>query len=348
MLSTRLFVLLGLISFTVTSPALSAAPPRALSEGQLPGDWRLQPLKDLNGYFPFQPPKSREEWDQRSADVRRQLLVALGLWPMPTKTPPNAVIHGKLERDNYTVEKVYFESLPGFFVTGNLYRPKDQGGSSKNPGPGVLCPHGHWSQGRFYDCGEAKVRQEIAQGAERYEEGGRSALQARCVQLARMGCTVLHYDMIGYADSVQISFEVAHRFAKQRPEMNTLDSWGLFSPQAEANLQNVMGLQTYNSIRAFDFLASLPEVDPQRIAVTGASGGGTQTFILCAVDPRPARGGARRDGFHGHARGLHVRKRLSATNRHGKCGIRRFVWSQAARTDRRQRLDKRNGDQRLS
>ena len=72
MLSIRFVVLLGLISFTVPSPTLPAAPPHALSEGQLPDDWRLQPLKDLNGYFPFQPPKSRKEWDQRSADVRRR------------------------------------------------------------------------------------------------------------------------------------------------------------------------------------------------------------------------------------------------------------------------------------
>ncbi len=275
--------LLICVSF-VAAPAvpMRAEAPRALPQGQLPDDIRLQPPKDLDGYFPFTPAKSPVEWAKRAGRVRQQILVSLGLWPMPTKTPLTPVIHGRIERDDYTVEKVYFESIPGFFVTGNLYRPKNKSGRL----PGVLCPHGHWNEGRFMDQGVEVVRKEIAQDAERFEEGGRSVLQARCVQLARMGCVVFHYDMIGYADSTQIPMEIAHGFKTQRPEMNTTENWGLFSPQAEAHLQSVMGLQTWNSIRSLDFLLSLPDVDPGRIACTGASGGGTQTFILSAIDPR--------------------------------------------------------------
>ena len=275
--------LLGVIC-ALTPEVTFADAPRILSQGTQPDDIRLNPLKDLNGYFPFQPSSSAEAWNERAEKRRIAMRVALGLWPMPKKTPVNAVVHGKIEFDDYTIEKVYLESFPGFYVTGNLYRPTDGFGKR----PGVLCPHGHFRDGRFGDVGIDQVRREIVTGAERFEVGGRNSIQARCVQLARMGCVVFNYDMIGYADSVQISYELAHRFANQRPEMNSLNAWGLFSPQAESHLQSVLGLQCYNSIRALDWLETLPDVDPQRITVTGASGGGTQTFLLCAIDPRPA------------------------------------------------------------
>jgi dienelactone hydrolase len=255
-----------------------SGPPRALPPGQLPQDARLGKLRTLDDYFPFTRVDSAEAWAKRAEQVRRQAKVATGLWPMPTRTALEPVIHGKVDRDDYTVEKVYFQSIPGHFVTGSLYRPK--GRSDKLPA--VLCPHGHWNNGRFYDAGPDEVRRQIAQGAERFDPAGRYPLQARCVQLARMGCVVFHYDMEGYADSVQID----HR-PGLRESMNTKENWGFYSPQAELHLQSMMGLQTWNSVRALDFVLSLPDVDAKRVAVTGASGGGTQTFMLFAVDDRP-------------------------------------------------------------
>jgi dienelactone hydrolase len=255
-----------------------AAGPRSLPEGELPNDARLGPLTTLNGYFPLEVPASREAWEKRAAEVRRQMLVALGLWPMPEKTPLEPVIHGRVERDGYTVDKVYLQSWPGHFVTGNLYRPTGRAGKL----PAVLCPHGHWTNGRFQGYDEKEVAKEIAAGAEQFSKGGRHVIQARCAQLARMGCVVFHYDMVGYADSMQLEHRPGVRDA-----MNTPENWGYFSPQAELRLQHMMGLQAYNTIRALDFLLSLPEVDAERVGVTGASGGGTQTFILCAIDPRP-------------------------------------------------------------
>lgn len=248
----------------------------------MPDDIRLGPLKNFDRCPPFVPPTSLEQWQSLAERVRRQALVALGLWPMPTRTPLHVVIHGRVVRDGYTVEKVYFESFPGHFVSGNLYRPIGRSGKL----PGVLCPHGHWTNGRFNETSVKDLRKQIVDGAERFEDGGRFFLQSRCVELARMGCVVFHYDMEGYADSQQIPMAVAHGYRQRRPEMETREHWGLFSVQAELHLQNVMGIQTWNSIRAVDFLQSLPDVDPERIAATGASGGGTQTFILAAIDPR--------------------------------------------------------------
>ena len=277
----RNFILALILSFLPWS-VLPAQAPRIFPADKLPPDARLEPLRDLNGYFPMQAPASRHAWTQRSTQLRRQILVSQGLWPMPQKSELNATIHGKQDMDGYSIEKVYFESMPGFFVSGSLYRPLN----AKGKRPAILCPHGHWSQGRFYDAPADTLKEQLANGAEVFSEGGRNPIQARCVHLARLGCIVFNYDMVGYADSQQISYDVAHRFARQRPEMNHRDQWGFFSPQAETHLQNVMGLQTWNSIRSLDFLLTLPDVDPKRLAVTGASGGGTQTFILSAIDPR--------------------------------------------------------------
>lgn len=228
-------------------------------------DGRLGKPKTLNDYFPLAVPASKEAWEQRRKEVREQVLVATGLWPMPDKTPLSSVIHGRIDRDDYTIEKVFFASYPGHYVCGNLYRPKGKNGKLA----GVLCPHGHWPNGRFFERNDAEAKAQIAKGAEKTMEGAKYPLQARAIHLARMGCVVFFYDMVGYADSQQIT----HRT-------------GFTDVESELRLQNFMGLQTFNSIRALDFLLSLPDVDPQRIGVTGASGGGTQTFMLCGVDDR--------------------------------------------------------------
>ena len=248
----------------------------------LAADVRLEALKDLNGYFPFTPPSDLKSWESRKSEVQRRILVSQGLWPMPTKTPLNAVIHGKVECEDYTVEKVHFQSAPGLFVTGNLYRPKNVRGKV----PGIMFAHGHWTDARLSSQPEDKLRVEIASGAERFASGGKSRFQSMCVQLARMGCVVWQWDMLSDSDALQFSRDVIHGFTTQRPEMNAVADWGLFSPQAEAHLQSVMGLHTWNAVRGLDFLLSLPEVDPERTAVTGSSGGGTQTMMLAAIDDR--------------------------------------------------------------
>jgi dienelactone hydrolase len=246
----------------------SADPSRVLPTGQKPDDARLGPPRTLNDKdFFFHVPPTRDAWEARRTALREQILVAEGLWPMPEKTPLNPVIHGKIDRDDYTIEKVFFASMPGHYVSGNLYRPKGKTGKL----PAVLFPHGHWEDARFFDAGEKTAADIVKGGGEKTTEGARYPLQALPAQLARMGCVVFHYDMVGHSDSKAIEHKKGFKDA-----------------DAELRLQSFMGLQTWNSIRALDFVASLPDVDATRIGVTGASGGGTQTFILCAIDDRPA------------------------------------------------------------
>jgi dienelactone hydrolase len=251
---------------------------------EAPPDVRLGALKNLDGYFPFTPSPTREAWNKRAAAVRTQMLVALGLHPLPERTPLKSIVHGKVDCGDYTVERVILEAMPGYFVTGSLYRPAKVEGKV----PAVLCPHGHWNNGRFLKQTEGEIADAIRTHAETLPGNAVSPLQSRCASLARMGCVVFFYDMIGNADSIQLSHELVHRFKLQRPDMNNEKAWGFYSPQAEGHVQSIMGLQTWNNIRALDFVESLPEVDGSRIGVTGASGGGTQTFILGAIDPRPA------------------------------------------------------------
>jgi len=209
-------------------------------------DRRFGEIRHLDMTYSFAAPEKKEAWKERAKYLRDQILTAAGLNPMPERTPLNARIFGRLERADYTIEKVYFESFPGFYVTGNLYRPKGK----KGPFPAILSPHGHWARGRL-------------------EDGERGSIPGRCVNLARQGYVVFSHDMVGYNDSTQLR----HRedLLGEREHL-----WGL----------SIGGIQLWNSIRAIDFLASLSDVDKKRIACTGASGGGTQTFLLTAVDDR--------------------------------------------------------------
>ncbi|SKA79603.1 Acetyl xylan esterase (AXE1) [Prosthecobacter debontii] len=240
----------------------------SLTCGQSP-----RPIRDLNGYFPFTPAADAQAWSERRAEIEQRVRVASGLWPMPEKTPLNAVVHGRVEREDYTIDRVFFESLPGHFVTGSLYLPKNRTGKI----PAILCPHGHWPDGRFMDVGlgTEALKKQLDTKAEERECAARSPLQARCVQLARMGCAVFHYDMLGYADSIQFP---VHRHGAG-PE-------GFLSPAADLRLQTYFGLHTWNSVRALDFLLSQEGIDENRIGCTGASGGGTQTMMLTGMDPR--------------------------------------------------------------
>lgn len=208
------------------------------------GHAQRAPYRTLNDTFA--PPQftSLGEWQPRAAYVREHILASTGLLPMPERTPLHANVFGEVKHADYTVSKVYFESVPGFLVTGNLYRPIGDG-----PFPAILSPHGHWAYGRL-------------------ENTPVLSAPGRAINLARQGFVVFIYDLIGYNDSRQLE----HRsFGGPREYL-----WGL----------SVGGLQVWNGIRGLDFLETLPYVRRDAIGMTGESGGGTQTFLVSAIDDR--------------------------------------------------------------
>lgn len=173
----------------------------------------------------------KTSWEKRAKLIRKGILDGAEIKDLKFKTPVKATIHSKKELDGYTVENVFFESLDGVYVTGNLYRPIGIEGKTA----GILCPHGHGNNPRLA-----------------------AYTQQRCATLARMGAVVFAYDMIGMGDATQCDHKIDKAFK----------------------------VQLLNSVRALDFLTSLPEVDKERIGMTGESGGGTQTFMLAGLDTR--------------------------------------------------------------
>ena len=171
-------MLAGVILTTACPPQLfaDANPTRVLEPGKMPADSRLGPAKNLNGYFPMTVPATKEAWEVHRKELREQVLVANGLWPMPEKTPLNAVIHGKIDRDDYTVEKVFFASHAGP-LRHRQPLPARQDGKAPGKLPGVLCPHGHWANGRFYEAGEKQVAGPDQAGSRKDDE---EALAIRC------------------------------------------------------------------------------------------------------------------------------------------------------------------------
>src|SRR4051794_23373442 len=101
--------------------------------------------RDLDTHHLFTPPATKADWEKRAAVIKKRILVGCGLWPMPEKTPLKPMVTGKIEATDYTIENVAIETRPGFFLCGNLYRPKGK----KGPYPGIVQAHGHWSTGRL-------------------------------------------------------------------------------------------------------------------------------------------------------------------------------------------------------
>ena len=253
-LSLQLTILFTLFFFALPLQAEGEEP----NDGSPPSSQTLTPLssvdhrdetrlRNLNTLRSFPVVKNLKEWEKRKADIQLQIKISCGLFPMPTRPDLKAHISGKVIRDGYSVEKVSIQTYEGSYLCGNLYRPTKANASKR---PSILVAHGHWNEGRMANN----------------EEG---SIPARAITFARQGYVAFTYDMAGYNDTKQID----HRsFATSDAQW----LWGI----------SLMGLQTWNSIRALDFLCALTDVDKKNVGITGESGGGTQTMILAAIDDR--------------------------------------------------------------
>jgi len=185
------------------------------------------------------------------AHVRSRLAACFG--GMPQRTPLNAVTCDAVRRKHYTVEKVVYESRPGYKVTANLYVPRGEG-----PFPVVLGPCGHALEGKAYPFYQA-----FASG------------------LARRGYMVLVYDPVGQGERIQIP----RRYGNFHPG-NCCHEHNQFGNRL-ALLGEFFGTwRVWDGIRGLDYLLSRPEADPSRVGVTGSSGGGTLTTYISALDDR--------------------------------------------------------------
>lgn len=192
-----------------------------------------------------------EQFIARQQAVRTKLMELVG--PLPEKAPLNGKTVGKIQRDGYVIEKVVYESRPGHHITANLYLPSVRDSRI----PGVLVPCGHSTNGK------AAI-----------------PYQSICISLAKHGLAALIFDPIGQGERHQL-----------------LDDKGKFLVQGttEHSLEGVGGwlvgfgcasYRIWDGIRSLDYLASRPEIDPERLGCTGNSGGGTMTSYLMAVDLR--------------------------------------------------------------
>ncbi len=198
--------------------------------------------------------RSRQDLIARQRYVRERIWSYLG--GEPERTPLNPQVVGTLDRGDYRVERIIFESRPGFYVTANLYLPK----SGAPPYPAILFPLGH------------------ERGAKAHQ-----AWQRTLAGLARRGFVCLAWDPIGQGERVQLWDEDLHDTKAQGASTVEHTIFGL---QCLLTGTHIAQFTIWDGMRALDYLLSRPEVDTKRVGCTGNSGGGTHTSYLSALDDR--------------------------------------------------------------
>jgi cephalosporin-C deacetylase-like acetyl esterase len=197
----------------------------------------------------FEGIETLEDWEAKRGEYRRQLAEMLGLDPMPPKTPLKPVVTGTVEHDEFTLEKLHFQSSPGLYVTGSLYLPKEL----DKPAPTIL-----------YVCGHGRVKEDGI------SYGNKATYQHHGIWFARHGYVCL------IIDTLQLGEIEGLHHGTYREGMWWWHERG-YTPA---------GVEAWNCIRALDYLETRDEVDAERFGVTGRSGGGAYSWWIAALDER--------------------------------------------------------------
>ena len=244
----RLSILFSLLAFSaVLLPAADSMPATNSASQAMMLDFLKQEARRLDGTF-LAGITNRAQWEARRPELHQQYLEMLGLWPLPERTPLQAQVTGVLEREEgFRVEKLHFQSRPHLYVTGNLYLPRDAKPGAKLPAVLYVC--GHAGRGR---------------------DGNKTAYQHHGAWFATHGYACL------MVDTLQLGEISAIHHGTYREGRWWWPARG-YTPA---------GVECWNGLRALDYLQSRPEVDPDRLGVTGISGGGAATFWIAAADER--------------------------------------------------------------
>ncbi len=193
---------------------------------------------------------TKEAWEKDRPKMRQQFMEMMGLWPLPAKTDLKATITGSVEGEGFIVEKLHFQSMPGLYVTANLYRPRKIEGKL----PTIL-----------YVCGHGNV---VENGI---SYGSKVSYQYHPAWFATHGyiCLIL--------DTLQLGEIPGEHHGTYKHHWWYWQSLG-FTPG---------GIELWNAIRALDYLETRPDVDATKIGVTGRSGGGATSWWILAADDRP-------------------------------------------------------------
>jgi hypothetical protein len=194
--------------------------------------------------------RTKEDWEKKRPEMRRQFLEMIGLWPLPPRTELKPVITGKITSERFTIEKLHFQSAPGLYVTANLYVPK----LTTFPAPAVL-----------YVCGHANTV------IDKVSYGSKVNYQHHPAWFAEHGyvCLIL--------DTLELGEIQGEHHGTSRRGMWWWQTLG-YTPA---------GIECWNAMRALDYLETRTEVDAKRIGITGRSGGGATSWWLAAADERP-------------------------------------------------------------